>query len=283
MRQVLFDAEARPQPWVRALVFIFLLWLLRPLTYSAWLALRAPTFPVEWVEGGMVLLVSFLFLRAEGRTLPTLGLALDRRWTGQFALGAGLGMALIGMAAGVAWGAGACRFQWVLPGALGRLLAGVWLYLAVALNEELIFRGYSLQRAVESLGRWPGQIALALLFTYAHWDNPGMSGATRVWATLNIFLAGLFFGLVWMRTASLALPMGLHFGWNWMQGSVLGFGVSGGASEGLVKPIFLGRPEWLSGGEFGLEAGLPCLILCLAAVALTLKWPSRPVEKGVGA
>ena len=267
------DPNGTLRPGVRAALFLFLvLWLLRPVPALVWWSLGARGLPFEWVEGSFVLLVSFLALRLEGRSLRSLGLDLDRRWALQFGLGTALGMGLVGAAALAAWLTGACRFQWMLEGAPIRMSAGIGLYLAVALNEELIFRGYGLQRMVDGLGPWPGQLLLALLFTAAHWGNPGMHGATLVWATLNIFLAGLFFGLVWMRTKSLAGPMGLHLGWNWMQGSVLGFGVSGGESQGLLKPIFMGRPEWLSGGAFGLEAGLPCTLLCLFLIALLLRW-----------
>jgi hypothetical protein len=264
--------ENRTGSWLKALLFLALLWFFAPISYGAWSLFGAPALPIEWVEAGLVLLITALFLRAERKDMASLGLALNRRWALHFLLGTGLGMGLITAAALAAWATGACGFQWGAPGALGRILADAWLYLAVAANEELQFRGYGLQRAVEALGRWPGQILLALLFAGVHLGNPGMSGSTRIWAVLNIFLAGLFFGLVWMRTRSLAAPMGLHFGWNWMQGSILGFGVSGGASEGLLKPFFRDRPEWLSGGPFGLEAGLPCTLLCLAAIAFTLRW-----------
>lgn len=271
----LVDSTGRLRPGTMAGLFLLLaFWLLYPVAGLAWSILRVPpsAFPFEWVEGGFVLLLSYGFLRLEQRELRSLGLGLDRRWALQFALGAGAGMGLIALAALAAWITGACRFEWVPSGALGRMTTGVWLYLAVAFNEELLFRGYGLQRAVEAFGRGAGQLLFALIFAYAHWGNPGMHGATLVWATLNIFLAGLLFGLVWMRTRSLAAPMGLHLGWNWMQGSVLGFGVSGGASEGLLKPLFTDRPEWLSGGDFGLEAGLPCTVLCLICIALTLRW-----------
>lgn len=264
--------EAGTNPWLKALLFLLTAWVFTALTYPTWSLLGIRGLPIEWVEAGLVLIMTLLFLGFERRGLADLGLGLNPRWALDFLLGSGLGMGLIAAAALVAWATGACGFLWGSPGASGRLLNEAWLYLAVAANEELQFRGYGLQRAVEGLGRWPGQLLLALLFTGVHLGNPGMTGSTRIWAVLNIFLAGLFFGLVWERTRSLAIPMGLHFGWNWMQGSVLGFGVSGNSSEGLLRPLFLGGPEWLSGGPFGLEAGLPCTLLCLAAIALTLRW-----------
>jgi hypothetical protein len=86
-------------------------------------------------------------------------------------------------------------------------------------------------------------------------------------------LAAILLGLCYLRTRSLALPIGLHLGWNWAQGSLLGFGVSGTTEvQGLWRPVFHGRPEWLTGGAFGLEASLPCALVCGLAIFLLGRW-----------
>ena len=84
-----------------------------------------------------------------------------------------------------------------------------------------------------------------------------MAGATRAWAGLNLVLAGVLLGLCYLRTRSLALPMGLHLGWNWTQGSLLGFGVSGLPSGGWWTPVYHGRPLWLTGGRSGWRRACP--------------------------
>lgn len=43
----------------------------------------------------------------------------------------------------------------------------------------------------------------------------------------DIGLGVALLGLAYLRTRSLTLPIGLPFGWNWTQGAVFGFGVSG--------------------------------------------------------
>ena len=65
---------------------------------------------------------------------------------------------------------------------------------------------------VDGLGVWPAQLLIGGLFVLTHLDNPGMTGATRLWAGVNIFLASILFGLAYVRTRSLALPIGIHFG-----------------------------------------------------------------------
>ncbi len=100
-----------------------------------------------------------------------------------------------------------------------------------------------------------------------------MAGATRGWASLDIAIAAVLLGLCYLRTRSLAMPIGLHLGWNWTQGSLLGFGVSGLPSHGWWMPVVHCRPHWLTGGSFGLEASLPCAIVGAAACLVLARWP----------
>ena len=90
-----------------------------------------------------------------------------------------------------------------------------------------------------------------------------MTGIVKVMASINIFLASILFGLAFVRTRSLAMPLGLHWMANWVQGGILGFGVSGTEQLGLLKPVFGNVPAWLTGGQFGLEASLPGVICVL--------------------
>ena len=109
-----------------------------------------------------------------------------------------------------------------------------------------------------------------------------MTGASVAWGTLNIALAAVLLGLCWRRTGSLALPIGVHLGWNWTQGSLLGFGVSGTTSQGWLTPLFHARPVWLSGGTFGLEASLPCALVCGAAILLLWRWKGWAASSDAG-
>jgi hypothetical protein len=179
-------------------------------------------------------------------------------------------------------------FHWERAANIGArpLLTAALMYLGVAFNEELLSRGFPFQRLVEGAGLWVGQLVFAALFALMHWGNPGMHGATRAWATVNIALAALLLGFCYLRTRSLALPIGVHLGWNWAQGSLLGFGVSGTTEvKGAWMPVFHGRPDWLTGGAFGLEGSVICTLVCGAAVFGLWRWRGRgretPLAEGV--
>lgn len=228
--------------------------------------------PGPWIGALSTLAAAWICLRAEGAGLGSLGLRLDGRFLRDLAFGTLAGFALIALVAALVFAAGG--FHWIrTPGqGVHDLLKGAWLYLAVACFEEILFRGYPFQRSVRGLGFLPAQLAFALFFALGHWGNPGMAGATKAWATLNIALAALLLALCWRRTGSLALPIGVHLGWNWTQGPLLGFGVSGTADQGWWTPVFHGRPEWLTGGAFGLEASLVCTLACGAAILAMWRW-----------
>jgi hypothetical protein len=252
--------------------------LLRP--GLPWLAGHPAWFPPQWCTFLAVLAATGFSLSAEDRPLASVGLRLDRRWLAQLLAGILAGCALIGLMALAGYLAGGFHLVRNPAATPGALALGLWLFLAVACSEELLFRGYLFQRLEAGIGPWATQLALAVLFALLHWGNPGMAGATRVWASLNIALAGILLGLCYLRTRSLALPIGLHLAWNWTQGPLLGFGVSGNPSVGWWIPVGQRKAAWVTGGSFGLEASLACTLICAGAcLALALIPPFTRPEK----
>jgi uncharacterized protein len=123
-----------------------------------------------------------------------------------------------------------------------------------------------------------GSIHRSRIFLLTHLNNPGMTGSVETMASVNIFLASIMFGLAFIRTKSLAMPIGVHFMANWMQGGVLGFGVSGTDPSGLWIPIYKVAPTWLTGGQFGLEASIPGLICLIVTLFLIYRKKQVTIE-----
>ena len=151
-------------------------------------------------------------------------------------------------------------------------------FLCVGVYEETLSRGYQLKNIAEGLN-YPslgprGAILLAwvlssVFFGVLHADNPN---ATPL-STLNIVLAGLLLGLGYVLSGELAIPIGLHITWNFFQGAVYGFPVSGYGSFGAT---FLtteqGGPEIWTGGSFGPEGGLLIPAIMLFGMLLIVLW-----------
>lgn len=233
----------------------------------------------DWVVGVLFvlsLLATWICTRLRRESLSSVGFQLNGRWAKDLAWGTLFGAGVMLLAAGLLWAVGGVTWELDPARSFRGLSLGFAVFVVVALWEENLFRGFLFQRMLEGLGAWPTQVLLALVFGLSHWGNPGMHGATKVWATLDIALAAVFLGLAYLRTRSLALPIGLHLGWNWTQGNVLGFGVSGTAAQrGWVHPVFQGKPEWVSGGAFGLEASVFGVVAVLVGIALLWKWKGR--------
>lgn len=226
-----------------------------------------------WVTATVTTGVSWIFLASEDRSLGSMGWGGGWRWGGEFGAGCLMGF---GLMAGMALVLGLEGVRWVPGfGGLAALVQGGWFLLAVAFREEILFRGYPFQRLLEAMGPWATLVLTSAGFAFAHWNNPGMIGPTRVWALLNIGLAGLLLGLAYLRTRRLALPLGLHLGWNWTQGSLLGFPVSGLAMDSLLAPVPGAAPDWFTGGPFGPEASLPCSAVLALAIGGLLWWKPR--------
>ena len=132
-------------------------------------------------------------------------------------------------------------------------------FVVVGWSEELLFRGYWLQNLSEGLTLGLGILISSVLFSLAHAGNPGFS----LGALIGLFLAGVFFAYSLLRSGNLWLPIGLHIGWNFFEGPIFGFQVSGLEAFRLIENTVRG-PDIIVGGAFGPEAGLvlvPALLL----------------------
>ena len=193
---------------------------------------------------------------------------IDFLWFKELFIGLMIGTALMIMPAIILTGFGYIHWQ-VNNFSFSVITSGIALMAGVALAEELLFRGFIFQRLIDGFGKWPAQLIIAGLFLLTHLNNPGMTGTIKVLASINIFIASILFGIAFIKTKRLAMPLGLHFMANFVQGTVLGFGVSGERESSVVTPLFNTNMQWLTGGVFGLEASIPGLaFLILITIAL---------------
>ncbi|MCY1020888.1 CPBP family intramembrane glutamic endopeptidase [Pyxidicoccus sp. MSG2] len=274
MRSLFINAENRVRNgWkvlgyfaVTALFVMGLIFLRRALPDAV-----RPFAPEPFLAFLGALIPSWFFARLERTSLAAQGFELHRRAGRDFALGVAGGSILVMWVAFAVWLLDG--FHWVRApeGAALGLVKSAWTMLAVALFEETLFHGYAFQRAIRGMGPHWTQFLFATIFALAHPFGPDMAGSAVAVAMLNIFLAGWLLGFCYLRTGSLALPVGVHLGWNWMLGS-LGFGVSGSASRGLWTPVFHGRPVWLTGGDYGLEASAVSIVILGLAVVGLARW-----------
>ena len=125
------------------------------------------------------------------------------------------------------------------------------LFAVVSLNEEIAIRGYILQNLSSSFNKYIALVLSSLVFMIMHIGNPNMSAVPL----FNLFLAGLLLGVYCIHKNNLWFPIGAHITWNYFQGPVLGFEVSGNDVDSIFIQSLNGS-ELITGGEFGFEGSI---------------------------
>lgn len=223
---------------------------------------------------------SFRFLDNR-RNIDEAGLNLNPLWWKEFGLGTGIGalvMTLIFLTewsmedlliADFAWN----RFSgqsWLIP-TLGYLA----MYLSVGFYEEFMARSYLIPNIKEgftfgSVTPERAVIVAVLLSSSIFGLLHALNDNATILAIVNIVGAGVMLAVPYVFTGRLALSVGLHFSWNFFQGAVYGFRVSG--TEPLRPLIDIqqgGNPLW-TGGGFGPEGGIIGILGIILSLILIL-------------
>ncbi len=133
------------------------------------------------------------------------------------------------------------------------------LFLIQSSFEEIVSRSFMIPMIAHRLNMPTALLVSSSLFSILHFSNPGITYL----ALLNIFLAGLFMGILYLSFDSIWPAIGFHAGWNFLQGSFFGFVVSGLKVYSLIKTAEQG-PDLLTGGSFGMEGSILTTILLAA-------------------
>jgi membrane protease YdiL (CAAX protease family) len=195
------------------------------------------------------------------RSFSSLGLRWDRTALKDIGVGFLIAGVLTGTMFLIEWAGGWLEFQgvsWQVEPA-SQVIAGMLVmfvvFIAVSWQEELLHRGYWLQNVEEGASLLWGVLVSSAFFSLTHLANPNFTAA----AVLGLFAGGVFLAYGYTRTRQLWLPIGLHTGWNFFEGPVFGFQVSGITGTPTLIRQSVSGPEWITGGLFGPEAGLVLL------------------------
>jgi membrane protease YdiL (CAAX protease family) len=161
---------------------------------------------------------------------------------------------------------------------LQNIANGFILMCMIAIAEEAVFRGYMLNNLLASFRPWLALVISAMLFAFLHSGNPEAGTI----ALFNVFLAGIFLGISYIFTRNLWFAIFFHFSWNFLQGPVLGFPVSGLELPAALQVTISGN-ELITGGKFGYEASIIQTILFIIAIPVLYLYhrnqlPTSPTE-----
>lgn len=266
------NSKIRNAWWV-AIFFIVLSLFLFPLIILS----NAYNFEIKvWHQVILILIVSILCQTLSTRPIHELIGKFNGKWFKELTLGLLIGAALMALPAlaltlfdVVEW-----ELNALAPAAF---IVGIAAMVSVVIAEELLFRGFIFQRMIDGFGIWPAQIIVAGLFLLTHLNNPGMNGTIKLFASINIFIASILFGMAYIKTKNLGMSIGIHLMANITQGILLGFGVSGERETSLFTPIIINTSQWITGGVFGLEASIVGLFTLILITILFYK--TYPLSK----
>ena len=132
------------------------------------------------------------------------------------------------------------------------------MFLAVAVGEEMIFRGVIFRWIDERWNTWVALLISAILFGWMHISNDNATW----WSSLAIAVeAGLLLGAAYKWSGSLWVPIGIHWAWNYTQGNIFGLAVSGSNAGETMLTTIVNGPDIITGGAFGPEASIISVIL----------------------
>ena len=149
------------------------------------------------------------------------------------------------------------------------LLLQFLLYILVALMEESMMRGFVLGHMLDvGMNKFLALLISSFLFACLHLGNPGITN----FALMNLTLAGVLLGVAYIYTRNLWFPIFLHLFWNFIQGPILGYEVSGTGGKNTLLKLGISDNTLMNGGDFGFEGSLPCTILMIVATGLIIYW-----------
>ena len=158
----------------------------------------------------VALLLTYLAVKKDGKTFKQVGFYLDKKTPSRFVIGFLIGavIAVVMLVIVINFSSLSISFnnESNIPGVLIWLLA----FFPLAYMEEIIFRGYAFTKINSSVGIWPAQILLALLFTWYH----DFTGASFLMQLIGPGVWAFVYGIAAILSKGIALPTGLHMALN---------------------------------------------------------------------
>ncbi len=262
-----FWTRALASPFIRLLIGIVL--VVTPVIVMRWVILalhihQARAIGLAAIDGALLSLLGYWFLvrRIEKRKVAELAAAGAVR---ELVLGLLIGAALFAAVLGVLALLGVYHYTGRAPVVV--LIQPLVASVAAGIFEELLFRGLLFRLIESAVGSWLALVVAAVIFGLLHLLSPH---ATLLGACAVILEDGVLLAAAYLVTRRLWLPIGMHIAWNFTQGGIFGLVVSGTtASIGLFNGVLSG-PVWLAGGEFGAEASVVAVIICLCVAVVFL-------------
>lgn len=238
---------------------------------------------VQLLAFGLISSIVFIWVLAiEGREIETLGFYKES-WLAKYASGLLIGLLMMSTVVFILYIFGFITIETksLQPVGIAALLnISIILigWLIQGATEEIVTRGWLMNVLGARYNITVGLILSSVFFALIHSENPGINYV----AMLNIVLVGILLGLIVINTGSLWVACGIHSAWNFAQGNIFGLQVSGNdVGVGSIVDLNLVGNEFITGGQFGPEAGMVCSFVILVLIVIVLFLSKRDSLKNI--
>lgn len=216
---------------------------------------------------------SLVFFRVkviERRSLSSIGLNKNN-WLKKYLLGFFIGLVMMSIIVLILLSFGYITIeknpiQPVGVSAISSVLVILFGWIIQGATEEIVTRGWLLNVLSNKYNIGVGLLISSTLFGLMHLSNPNVNYI----AVINIILVGLY-GFYVIKTNDLWAVCGMHTAWNFAQGNLFGFEVSGiDVSVGSLIDLNLVGSDFVTGGIFGPEAGIVATFILLVSIGILL-------------
>ncbi|WP_160647317.1 CPBP family intramembrane glutamic endopeptidase [Chengkuizengella marina] len=222
---------------------------------------------------GFILAVILMYIIFEKKQKWFIGWK-QRDWGKQVLFGSIIGMILMSISFLIIWILGGVTVDSINAN------SGLWIQLALsflifiltAVNEELFCRGYLQGLFKYHYGVWPAILSSSFIFAGLHLFNASVLDSPL--PLINIFLVGVLLALSREVSGGLWMPIGIHLTWNYFQGNIFGFEVSGNEVNSWIQISSQGS-SLINGGLFGAEGSIVATLVILVATFTFIKWVQK--------
>ena len=217
------------------------------------------------------LLIFFRVKVIEKRSLSSIGFNKNN-WLKKYSLGFLIGLVMMSIIVLILLSFGYITveknpIQLVGISAISSILVILFGWIIQGATEEILTRGWLLNVLSTKYNIGVGLLISSTLFGLMHLTNPNVNYI----AVINIILVGLFYGLYVIKTNDLWAVCGMHSAWNFAQGNIFGFEVSGlDISVGTLIDLNLVENDFITGGVFGPEASIVATFVLLLSIIILL-------------
>ncbi len=222
------------------------------------------------------IIAAFIYCKYyERRSLFTFGFT-KKNWLKEYLIGLAIGLLMFALSFFIIIISGQGEFDGFSSFNFGIIFIFIG-FLIQGMSEEVLLRSFYFTTLGATKNMTFGVIISSVIFAALHLFNPGIT----LLSIVNLTLFGIFAAIYYLRRGNIWGIGAIHSMWNFAQGNLFGFRVSGtNAGSSIFFTSIDYENTLINGGNFGPEGGLGVtIVLTLSIVVVLFFMKNKEVEE----